>query len=145
MLIEQVTFRLAPAGDEHAVEGLAAAEARHFSPTFAVAVHVEAHERIELGQRRAIHVEAKALAWKAHVVRTSEADPRACGKLRQHDGRGPREARHEPRRHARLQARKRRGVRSTYGSPRYTNSIHVTPNSATVDVPATTRPGRVST
>ena len=68
VLIQQVAFGLAAAGDEHAIERLAAAGPRHFGPALAVAVDVEAHDRIELRQRLAIDVQAKPLAGEAHVV-----------------------------------------------------------------------------
>ena len=118
VLIEQVAFGLTAAGDEHAIERLSAAGPRHFRPALAVAVHVEARDRVELRQRLAIDVEAKALTGETHVVGAPGPDPRARGEFSQHDGRGRRQEREQPDAHARLQPRKRRGVRSTYGSPR---------------------------
>ena len=52
VLIQKVPFGLAAAGDEHAIERLAATEPGHLRASLPVAIHVEAHERIELGQRR---------------------------------------------------------------------------------------------
>ncbi len=114
VLIEEVALRLAAAGDEHAIQGLAAAEAGHFRTALTVTVHVVPHERIELRQRLAIHTEAKTLAGKTHVVGAIDADPPPCGQLRQHEGGGAHEEEHQKQRaHARLQTRRRRGVRST--------------------------------
>ncbi len=112
-LIEKITFRLTAAGDQDAIQRFTAAQPRHFRSALAVAVHVEAHDGLELGQRLAVEMQTKPLMGKTDVVSVSEADPRPSGQFHHDEGDRGRQDDSQQRRHTRLHPRRKRGVRST--------------------------------
>jgi len=68
VLVQQVAFRLTPAGDECSVESGARAHARYLASPLAVAVDFEPHQRLELREHLWVRMEAEAQARGKHII-----------------------------------------------------------------------------